>query len=106
MEQIPYDDLQRAALDQPQDTIEQIMRRLNLDISDEKTVARVHGILEQTAPYRAAVNRIAEIDLWFAGATGWGSWMVECANEREALANHWNLPHKYQARTWDGQPTD
>lgn len=106
MEQIPYIDLQKEALAHPQETIEQIMRRLKLDISNEKTVARVHGILEQTAPYRQAVARIAEIDLWFAGATGWSSWMVSCANEREALANRWSLPHKHQARTPDGQSAD
>ncbi len=106
MEKIPYSNLQKEALAHPQETVEQIMQRLKLDISNEQTVARVYGILEQTAPYRRAVARIAEIDLWFAGATGWGSWMVGCANEREALANRWKLPHKYQVRTSDGQPTD
>jgi hypothetical protein len=31
--------------------------------------------------------RIAEIDAWFDGASGWGSWMIALANEREALVN-------------------
>jgi hypothetical protein len=31
--------------------------------------------------------RIAEIDDRFPKATGWGSWMVEAANEREGLVN-------------------
>ena len=35
----------------------------------------------------AAKARIAEIDKMFAEATGWGSWMVMCANEREVLAS-------------------
>lgn len=52
-----------------------------------------------------ATRRIAEIDKMFEEATGWGSWMVECANEREALADQFGLPHKYQARC-GGQRTD
>jgi hypothetical protein len=52
-----------------------------------------------------AIKRIAEIDAMFAEATGWGSWMVMCANEREALANEFGLEHKYQARC-GGQRTD
>lgn len=50
--------------------------------------------------------RIAEIDGMFEAATGWGSWMASCANEREALANQYGLPHKYQARTASGGRTD
>ena len=53
-----------------------------------------------------AIIRIAEIDKQFEAATGWGSWMVGCANERESLANQFGLEHKYQARTADGEPTD
>lgn len=106
MEKIPYTALQNAAISHPQETVEQIMKRVGLSVENEQTVARVYGILEQTAPYRQAVIRIAEIDLMFEQATGWGSWMVECANERETLADRWNLPHKYQARTSNGKRTD
>lgn len=56
--------------------------------------------------YQAAIKRIAEIDKMFEEATGWGSWMVECANEREALADKYNLPHKHLARNADGSRTD
>jgi hypothetical protein len=51
-----------------------------------------------------ALARIAEIDAMFDMATGWGSWMVMCANEREDLVNAINarsgyqIPHKNQAR--------
>lgn len=54
----------------------------------------------------SATRRIAEIDKMFESANGWGSWMVECANEREALADMFGLPHKYQARTGGGGRTD
>lgn len=50
----------------------------------------------------AAIKRVAEIDAMFEQATGWGSWMVECANEREALANQLGIEHKYLARTDTG----
>lgn len=53
-----------------------------------------------------AVSRIAEIDAMFEKATGWGSWMVMAANEREELADKFNLPQKYQARNGDGSRTD
>lgn len=61
-----------------------------------------------------ALIRIAEIDAMFEASTGWGSWMVSVANEREALVNHINgrwlieepLEHKYQARTASGGRTD
>ena len=53
-----------------------------------------------------AIARIAQIDAMFEGATGWGSWMVECANEREALATKFDLPHKHQARTGSGGRID
>lgn len=48
----------------------------------------------------------------FEEATGWGSWMVMVANEREALVNElnerWNagLKHKWLARTASGGRTD
>lgn len=56
------------------------------------------------------LDRIADIDKLFASASGWGSWMVMCANEREALVDQLselgdNVPHKYQARC-GGQRTD
>ena len=52
-------------------------------------------------------GRIAKIDAEFETATGWGSWMVEAANEREGLvkqlASHEIIvPHKYLARTTTG----
>lgn len=53
-----------------------------------------------------AKARIAEIDALFETATGWGSWMVMAANEREALTDRFGLPHKYQARTAAGGRTD
>lgn len=53
-----------------------------------------------------ALKRIKEIDQMFEEATGWGSWMVGLANEREALANKFDLPHKNLARTEAGHPTD
>lgn len=53
-----------------------------------------------------AKKRIAEIDASFEAASGWGSWMVMCANEREDLATQFGLPQKYQARTSDGSRTD
>jgi hypothetical protein len=52
-----------------------------------------------------AEKRIAEIDAKFEAATGWGSWMVMLANEREALANEHGLPHKNLARC-GGRRTD
>ena len=50
------------------------------------------------------ISRIAEIDGKFQDATGWGSWMVMCANERERLVNDLNssghnIAHKYQVPT-------
>lgn len=45
-----------------------------------------------------AEKRVAEIDVMFARATGWGSWMVMAANEREHIANVYGFEHKYQAR--------
>ena len=54
----------------------------------------------------AAQERIAEIDAMFEAATGWGSWMVMAANEREALADLFGFEHKYQARTASGARTD
>lgn len=53
-----------------------------------------------------AVKRIAEIDAMFEGATGWGSWMVEAANEREHLATRFDIPQRYQARSASGGRVD
>ncbi len=53
----------------------------------------------------AAIRRIAEIDTMFEAASGWGSWMVMAANEREDLATKHGLPQKYQARC-GGKRTD
>jgi hypothetical protein len=57
-----------------------------------------------------ALLRIKNIDELFDGATGWGSWMVMAANEREALvnklqANGVKIEHKWLARTADGGHT-
>lgn len=53
-----------------------------------------------------SITRIAEIDAMFEAASGWGSWMVMAANEREDLATQFGLPQKYQARTASGGRTD
>jgi hypothetical protein len=45
-----------------------------------------------------AKQRVAEIDTLFEHATGWGSWMVMAANERERLADKFGFEHKWQAR--------
>lgn len=50
-----------------------------------------------------ALKRIAQIDTEFEQATGWGSWMVMVANERERLANDlrangYRVEHKHLAR--------
>lgn len=55
---------------------------------------------------RAAIARIAEIDEMFESAKAWGSYMVTVANEREALATRYGLPHRYLARTSSGERTD
>lgn len=57
------------------------------------------------------MKRIREIDRDFEAATGWGSWMVMCANEREDLVNKLKamgltVPHKYQARDENGNRVD
>lgn len=51
-------------------------------------------------------SRIAELDRMFDGALGWGSWMVEAANEREGLVNQLrtighDVEHRFQARCGD-----
>ena len=57
-------------------------------------------------------DRIAAIDDMFAEATAWGSWMVECANERERLVNRLHgygveiFEHKHLARTASGGRVD
>jgi len=62
--------------------------------------------------YQDSITRLAEIDDMFEAATGWGSWMVSVANEREALVNSINkrwgmeLKHKWLARTASGSHTD
>lgn len=52
-----------------------------------------------------AIQRVAEIDKMFEDAKGWSSWMVEAANEREALADQFGFEHKWRARC-GGQRTD
>lgn len=49
--------------------------------------------------------RVDEIDKKFEQATGWGSWMVELANEREGLADRFGFEQKWQARC-GGRRTD
>ena len=75
-------------------------------------MAATPGLANDRAVRRDAIGevetvkaRIAEIDGMFEAATGWGSWMVECANEREGLADAYDLPQKYQARC-GGKRTD
>jgi len=53
------------------------------------------------------LHRIAVIDSDFESARSWGGWMVEAANEREALVNDLNsrghnIAHRFQARTDEG----
>ena len=60
---------------------------------------------------RENMRDIAEIDKWFAEATGWGSWMVDAANEREWLVNAlrqegYQIEHKHQARSSTGGRVD
>lgn len=57
------------------------------------------------------IARIKQIDAMFRDASGWGSWMVTAANEREALVNQLNneghsLKHNYQARSSTGGRVD
>ena len=52
-----------------------------------------------------AMRRVAEIDAMFDDATGWGSWMVMAANEREALADRYGFEHKHRVRC-GGRRTD
>jgi hypothetical protein len=59
----------------------------------------------------ADLARVAEIDAAFESATGWGSWMIVYANEREEIvnrlrANGHDIAHKYLARNDDGSRTD
>ena len=54
-----------------------------------------------------AQERIAEIDRLFSESTGWGSWMVAAANERESLVTKLRtegvqIEHRFQARTGAG----
>lgn len=64
-----------------------------------------------TVTVAEAERRIREIDKMFEDASGWGSWMVECANEREDLVDRLNrqygfgIKHKWQARI-AGRRTD
>lgn len=64
-----------------------------------------------TVTVAEAKRRIHEIDTMFEGATGWGSWMVMAANEREDLVDRLNsqwgekIEHKWQARC-GGKRTD
>jgi hypothetical protein len=50
-----------------------------------------------------ALRRVSEIDEMFDAAHGWGSWMVDVANERERLVdglrrNGYSIDHKWRAR--------
>lgn len=55
---------------------------------------------------RDAIARITEIDRMFESAKAWGSFMIPAANEREALATSYGLPHRFLARTSSGERTD
>lgn len=48
-----------------------------------------------------ARTRVTEIDAMFEGNSGWGSWMVMAANERERLADKFGFEQKYNARCGD-----
>ena len=57
------------------------------------------------------LEEISWIDDYLRNATGWGSWMVCCANHREDMVNRLRadglmVEHKYLARTADGERTD
>jgi hypothetical protein len=57
------------------------------------------------------LSRISEIDVIFAEATDYGSWMVEAANERESLVNALRkeghqIEHKHLARSGTGGRVD
>jgi hypothetical protein len=65
-----------------------------------------HRLKCQMKGREEAEKRVAEIDAMFEEATGWGSWMVAVANEREFLANVHGFEHKYQARTASGSRAD
>jgi len=58
-----------------------------------------------------AMDRVQQIDILFENASGWGGWMVMCANEREALVNKLRadgtmIGHKYLARASNATPVD
>jgi hypothetical protein len=72
---------------------------------------RALDVLKKINAVLLAELRIAEIDGWFAEATGWGSWMAEAANEREQLVNTlrkegYQIEHKHQARSGTGGRVD
>lgn len=75
-------------------------RALRFDRLDNMDIA-----MTEAEKIEAARKRVAEIDAKFEAATGWGSWMVMCANEREALADQFGFEHKNQARC-GGRRTD
>ncbi len=50
-----------------------------------------------------AKARIAAIDAMFEEASGWRSWMVMVANERERMATRFGLEQKWQARCGGGR---
>ena len=73
--------------------------------------AQLKWIRENMGMAPLAEFRIAEIDKWFAEAAGWGSWMVDAANEREGLVNAlrqegYRIEHKHQARSSTGGRVD
>lgn len=70
-----------------------------------KAGALIVAEIERLDRISSDISRVSEIDKMFDEATGWGSWMVECANEREALATKHGLPQKHQARTSTGGRT-
>lgn len=68
--------------------------------------AQPAGTTPMIVTHEIARLRIAEIDKMFEEATGWGSWMITAANEREALANRFGFEHKYLARTSSDRSVD
>lgn len=69
----------------------------------------ISGAAAPQEPWEAeALEQVGKLSAMFEAATGWGSWMVMAANERERLVDRLNatgrhkIEHKWQARTTAG----
>lgn len=70
-----------------------------------------HFIPLKEWPEERCKHEIRKIDIQFAEATSWGSWMVSAANRRESYVNRLiklgvEMPHKNLARTASGGKVD